>query len=122
MLKGIRLLILVLPLLLLPAVPVSADLTNPEFASKHCKPGEKEITVAYSSKEPFGPRTSGETKKYENNPNYYELSSNGSSFGGEVKFCQTGGDTNIRFLGAGVAGLVAVSILGLIWVRRRSAH
>lgn len=113
---------LLLLVLFLPAAQVSADLVNPEFNTKHCKSGEKEIVATYSSKEPFGPRTSDETKKYENNPNYYELSSQGSSFGGKVKYCQTGSDTSTKLLGVGVAGLVVLSILGLVWLRRRRAH
>jgi hypothetical protein len=109
-------------LLFIPTATTSADMINPEFNTKHCKPGEKEITASYSSKEPFGPRTSDETKKYENNPNFYELSSHGSSFGGEVKYCQTGKDLNNNIVGGGIAGIVALAVIGLVWLRRRSAR
>ncbi|HEX7456566.1 MAG TPA: hypothetical protein VF303_03805, partial [Candidatus Nanoarchaeia archaeon] len=47
-----------------------ADLMNPDFLTKKCNAGEKEIVCSYSSKEPFGSRTTDECKKYANNSNY----------------------------------------------------
>ena len=112
-------------LLVLPTINVSADVANPEFATKHCKSGEKEITASYSSKEAFGPRTYDETKKYANNPNYYELTGSGSSFGGQVKYCQRGSDSSdfkVKLISLGVGSVVFVAVVGIVWLRRRGTR
>lgn len=43
-----------------------ADVINPDFLTKKCNPGEKEVVCSYSSKEPVGQRTTDERKKYAN--------------------------------------------------------
>ncbi len=64
-----------------------ADLINPEYYSKTCKPGEMEIQCSYKSTQPFGPKTYNECAKYENNPAYKYLTGEGHSFGGRSKYC-----------------------------------
>lgn len=115
-------LLIIAVLLVVPASTALADVVSSDYYSRHCRPGEKEITAAFSSKEPFGPRTSDETIKYKNNPNYYELTSHTSSFGGAVKYCQIGQNSDTKLVGAGIAGLMVIAVLGLVWIRRRSAR
>jgi len=67
--------------------PASADSVNPEYFSKTCPPGEREVQCNYRSTQPFGPRTYNECAKYENNPNYRFLVGEGHSFGGIEKYC-----------------------------------
>jgi len=113
---------------------------NPEFLTKKCNAGEKEIVCSYSSKEPFGPRTTDECEKYANNPNYYSLVSSGSSFGGEEKYClkvgaldnattQNGGigenlfsDNQYFIIGGAVVVVIVISLLALFLIRRRNAN
>jgi hypothetical protein len=84
--KFIGILILFL-LFLVNASQVSADLMNPDWSKKTCKPGEIEVICNYRSEEPFGPRTADGCKKYKNDSDYYYLVGHGSSFGGEEKHC-----------------------------------
>lgn len=82
-------LFLVATIILTVFLPIGAraDVVNPDYLTKKCGAGEKEITCSYSSKEPFEPRTTDGCKQYADNPNYYYLTGRGSSFGGEEKYC-----------------------------------
>ncbi len=131
--------LLVLVLLLFSNVKIaSADLINPDFLTKTCKPGETEVTCSYKSKDPFGPRTSDGCKKYASDSSYYYLVGHGSSFGGEEKYCLrigASGNTSgapknttsitkdkLVIVGGAVAVLAVISLLVLFQIRRKSVH
>ncbi len=120
--KKLSIVFSVLIITLISAAHVSADVANPQFSTKKCKPGEKEVTATYSSDKPFGRRTHDETKKYANNPNYYELTAEGHSFGGTIKYCQKYSSSNTKLIGAVVGGVVIVAVGGLFLIRRNSAR
>ncbi len=116
-----------------------ADVMNPDFLTKQCIQGEKEIICSFSSEKPFGPRTVDECKKYEKNNNYYYLVGHGSSFGGREKYClKIGAKDNAQegyidegkspftpnnYFVAGVAVITisAISLLTLFLIRRKNA-
>lgn len=116
----------------------SADVMNPDFLTKTCKPGETEVKCSYKSKDPFGSRTSDGCKKYASNSSYYYLVGHGSSFGGEEKYCLGAGapgnassspesiasisKNKFVIVGGAVAVLAVISLLILFQVRRKSVH
>ena len=123
-------------ILFLFAPVVRADIPNPEFSIKKCKSGEKEIVCSYKSEKPFGPHTEDECLKYKDNPNYYYLVSQGSSFGGEMKYCLKAGanesdvgkesdistNNNYSTVGIAIIAITAISLLALFIIRRKYAN
>lgn len=117
-------------------VHVNADVMNPDFLTKKCEPGEKEVVCSFRSKEPFGPRTTDECKKYKNDSNYYYLVGHGSSFGGGEKYCLKVGaqentnqnrdegkqlfDNNDVLIEGIVAFVVGISLVALFLIRKRN--
>jgi hypothetical protein len=75
-----------LPLAFIPKI-VLADVPNPNYFIAKCHPSEMMVECSYSSEEPFGPKTYNGCAEYENNPKYRFLEQDGSSFGGDIKFC-----------------------------------
>jgi len=73
--------------LVFPIQNVYADVMNPDFLTMKCNPDEEEVVCSYTSKEPFGRRTTDECAGFSNNPDYRYLTGHGSSFGGEEKYC-----------------------------------
>ena len=134
--KPFSFLVIITALVVLSPINVKADVMNPDFLTKKCAPGEKEVVCSFSSKKPFGPRTTDECKKYKNDPNYYYLVGHGSSFGGEEKYClkvgaqentnQNGNegkqpfDNNYILIGGIVAVLVVISLVALFLIRKRN--
>jgi hypothetical protein len=113
---------------LLSVFQVSADLIDPTYFTKHCKPGEKEITCSYKSEKPFGPLTYDECIKFSNNPNYYALTGHRSSFGGESKYClklnaeDNGTEVLLKkniYLGIVILIITLVSLVALTIIRKR---
>lgn len=106
---------------------VGADLMNPDFLTKKCKPGETEIVTSYRSATPFGPKTYDEGAKYENNSSYYYLTGHGSSFGGEDKWCLKAGAFDntgsvVLVTGLTVATVVSISFITLYAIRKRNVY
>ena len=82
-------LFLILPILCLFTANLAlADVVGPDWTSKECKADEETVICDYSQTDFGGPITKDECKPYENNPSYYELTSHGSTFGGQVKYCK----------------------------------
>ena len=92
--------------------PASADSVNPEYFSKTCPPGEKEVQCIYKSTQPFGPKTYNECARYENNPNYRFLVEDGHSFGGSQKYCFKAASTG-DFIGYYIKVLLPLLLITL---------
>jgi len=112
---------------------VKADVINPEYLTKKCQPGEKEVVCTFKRKKTFGPITENGCTQYEENSNYYLLSSTGSSFGGSSKYClkvkeeqeisqnksgtlPDGFNSTTYILGA----IVFVALLSLYYIRKKN--
>lgn len=121
--KRLSLSLVSLALLVAVAVPLSAtaDLINPEYQTKICKPGETEVIATYQSKTPFGPRTNDETARYAHNPEYYELAAEGHSFGGSIKYCRKVAQDNTGkiLLAVGLVAVIALGSLGGLYAVKR---
>lgn len=123
-----NILIAIIVLTLLSSNATYADVMNPEYLTKKCKPGETEVIAHYESEKPFGPTTYDETTKYENDPSYYYLVSHGSSFGGNVKYCKKVGAVDINWTnyiiatGVGVAIVATISLVLLVKIRKKNGH
>jgi len=112
----------------------NADVMNPEYLTKKCGSGDREIICGYTIKEPFGPHITDDCKKYENNASYYYLVGHGSSFGGENKYCLKSGakdnagqkeremidDRNMLMIGVAIIIVVAVSLAAIFFIRRKN--
>lgn len=66
-----------------------ADMYDPGWLTKECQPGETEVSCSFSYSKPFSDRVGDAVcKKYETDPNYYELVSHASTWGGGIRFCK----------------------------------
>lgn len=105
------------------AFPVFADVINPEWFAKKCNSNEIEVTCSYSSKVPFGPRTSDSCSSYKLHPDYQFLTAHGSSFGGEEKYCYKASNpiSFVLFLFKDYLVLLSVTLpleLSVLWLIR----
>jgi hypothetical protein len=127
--KVFSLIVVITSLVTFSPTNLNADVMNPDFLTKKCAPGEKEVVCRFSSVKPFGPRTTDECKRYKNNSNYYYLVGHGSSFGGEEKYClKVGAQGNTIFynnyiiIGGVVALIVGISLMALLLTRKRNVN
>lgn len=93
--------------------PTYADLINPDYYIEKCNFNEIEVVCRYKGKDPFGPKTYNECAKYENNPEYRELTGNVSSFGGSLKYCYTA-KSAFEFIGFHLSKLLPLILVTLL--------
>lgn len=66
----------------------SADIPNPDYYDKTCRPGEVEVICEVPGFAPDASQTNANDCDIYKNSNYYYLSQDVHSYGGDAKYCQ----------------------------------
>lgn len=98
-------------------IKAKADIISPDFLTPQCQIGETEVDCSYTTAtgDPTGKHVTDTCTRYEQNNEYYLLSSRVHSYGGDSRYCAKS-EQNTKTLTTflwGIIAFVAVCLLAL---------